>query len=363
MTITFRVPPGADDRIGFTYSPLLETVLSLHVLAEPKHHPLQHAWVRRMRRLPVGLRREITTLSFTFREYFPAFCFPSAHGPQASFAQEIERLRALPHDQVREEFAVALVGDVARGQGGVPPDSASGPEADDAVRRTLAEDPGALLERFVSLLGDYWEAAFAEEWERLSSQLADTMTEIGEELAVRGLFGPLRRLAPEVGSDPVDRRFWLDRPHDHEVTLSAEDRLTLVPSVYVWPHVRVNCDPPWPLGVVFPVSHLQRAAHVSMAPPELIATLRAVAEETRLRLLRLLAQRPRSTEELAPLLHLTPAALSKHLRVLARAGLVTTRRDGYYVLYSADRDRLAALAPSLHTYVLGTGGGRDGRPF
>ena len=26
----------------------------------------------------------------------------------------------------------------------------------------------------------------------------------------------------------------------------------LVPSAYVWPHVRVNCDEPWPLALVYP---------------------------------------------------------------------------------------------------------------
>ena len=350
MTITFRVPPDADDRIGFTYSPLLETVLSLHVLAEPKHHPLQHSWVRQMRRLPLALRREISALSFAFRDYFPAFCFPSAQGPQASFTEEIAHLRKLPHEWVREEFAVAIVGEPARAAGGMPPDTGEATAAD-PLRRLVAEDPAGLLERFADLLTGYWETAFAEEWERLTPQLAETIAEVGQDAADHGLFAVLRRLAPAIGSDPADRRFWLDRTHDHDVTLTSHDRLTLVPSTYVWPHVRLNCDPPWPLTVVFPNSYLQRAAQVSFAPPELTAVLRAVAEETRLRLLRLLTERPRSTEELAPLLHLSPAALSKHLRVLARAGLVATRRDGYYVLYSANHDRLGAIAPSLHSYI------------
>lgn len=351
MTITFHVPPAAADQVGFTSSPLLEAVLSLHVLVEPKHHPLQHAWVRRMRRLSVALRREITALSFAYRGYFPAFCFPSAHGPQASFTEELQRLRSLPHDLVREEFAVALVGEPARHSHG---DLTSiEPDGMDVIRKLVTDDPGSLFERFLTLLHDYWETAFAEEWDHLVPGLDDTTTEVGELLAARGLFGLLRRLAPEVGSSPEDGRFWLDRPHDHEVTVSAMDQLTLVPSRYVWPHVRVNCDPPWPLSIVFPISYLQREAQVALAPRDLVAVLRGVAEDTRLRLLRLVAARPRSTEELAPLLHLSPAALSKHLRVLARAGLVTSHRDGYYVLYTANRDRLAALAPSLHAYING----------
>ena len=38
------------------------------------------------------------------------------------------------------------------------------------------------------------------------------------------------------------------------------------------------------------------------------------------------------------------AGLSKHLRLLARAGLVRARREGYYVLYSVDLDRVSTLS-------------------
>ena len=51
--IRFRVAADALDRLEVTYSPLLEAVLSLHVLAAPRHHALQHGWVRAMRRLSV----------------------------------------------------------------------------------------------------------------------------------------------------------------------------------------------------------------------------------------------------------------------------------------------------------------------
>src|SRR3954453_16942309 len=41
----FRVSDDAAESIAFSYSRLLEAVLSLHVLSQPKHHPVQHAWV------------------------------------------------------------------------------------------------------------------------------------------------------------------------------------------------------------------------------------------------------------------------------------------------------------------------------
>ena len=57
------------------------------------------------------------------------------------------------------------------------------------------------------------------------------------------------------------------------------------------------------------------------------------ADPTRLQILRLVAEQPRSTEELAPLVGLSESGLSKHLSALTDAGLLSTRRQGWYVLY------------------------------
>jgi DNA-binding transcriptional ArsR family regulator len=47
----------------------------------------------------------------------------------------------------------------------------------------------------------------------------------------------------------------------------------------------------------------------------------------------------------------TEAAMSKHLRVLAEAGRLERRRDGYYVLYRLVPEQLAAVAPSLNAFL------------
>lgn len=72
----------------------------------------------------------------------------------------------------------------------------------------------------------------------------------------------------------------------------------------------------------------------------------------RLRALRLIAERPRSTQELAPLVGISEAGLSKQLRALADAGLVSSRRDGYYVLYSLVPERIAPLSDALLRYLV-----------
>src|SRR4029450_10441084 len=95
MAIRFELPEQQEGVVAFGYSPLLETVLSLHVLAVPKHHALQHGWVRAMRALPASLRREITTLSFLYRHTLPDVLLPTADSGYDDFDAEIRRVRGL----------------------------------------------------------------------------------------------------------------------------------------------------------------------------------------------------------------------------------------------------------------------------
>lgn len=140
-------------------------------------------------------------------------------------------------------------------------------------------------------------------------------------------------------------------PHDHRVEVTPENRLLFVPSAFVWPHVFVNCDGPWPLSVVYPPPFVSAAARPQLPSAELVRVLRALGDDTRLRALRLISERPRSTQELAPLVGISEAGLSKHLRALAAAGLVRTKREGYYVLYSLDAERLEPLSATLLEFL------------
>ena len=141
----------------------------------------------------------------------------------------------------------------------------------------------------------------------------------GAQIAADGLHPFLLSLAPQLRVDPGGRSFGLDIPHDHRVPVGARNPLLLVPSVYVWPHVRVNCDAPWPLTVIYRAPHLVAGLRRA-TPPQLVQLLKALADPTRLRILELVAQRPRSTQELAPLVGLTDAGASKQLRLLAGNG-------------------------------------------
>lgn len=361
MTVRFRLPASALERVSFAYSPLLEAVLSLHVLVEPKHHPVQHPWVREARGLPPDLRRRVGAFSFCYRSYFPEFLFPGPEGRLASFEEELDALSDLPGEAVAFEFTRPLYGGAVPRDPGALDDPGVRREILDRARREgsggeelarlALEEPGELVTEFRRLLSDYWEAAFGAEWQRVEPGLAQATEEAGRQIASEGLYGFLAGLRPEVRADPEAEAFWLERPHHHEVTVGEGDGLVLVPSFYVWPHVRVNCDEPWPLGLVYPAPMVAREAGPRVPPEDLSRVLKALSDDTRLGALRLIAERPRSTQELAPLVRVSEAALSKHLRLMAEAGVLRARREGYYVLYELEPARLRGLSSGLSDFL------------
>jgi DNA-binding transcriptional ArsR family regulator len=354
--IRIVLPEQPEEHVALAVSPLLECVLSLHVLLGPKHHALHHDWVRRLRTLDPVLRKELETLGFVYRQQIPEFLIPRADGAAESFDQEIARLRALPPEQL-----LATLGRPLHDHGGAGARAFEQP----AVRRAmldgagqaraaaeqLLDRPAEFADRLAAALERYWEEAFAADWARLEPLLAGAIVEAGHLLVAGGIWPVLGRLPAHCRIDLEHRELRIDLPHEHTVTVSAENPLVLCPSVFVWPHLRVNCDPPWPLGIVYAAPALAREAEPRIPPAELLRILRALGDDTRLRVLRLVAERPRTTQELAPLVGLSNAGLSKSLQRLAEAGLVVPRREGYYVVYTLAPDRLGALSAALGRFL------------
>ena len=84
------------------------------------------------------------------------------------------------------------------------------------------------------------------------------------------------------------------------------------------------------------------------AEPDTAALVAAVTEPTRRQMLDLLLDRGEATATtLADSLPVTRQAVSKHLAVLDRAGLVEARRSGRELLYRVNIERLDRVTRSL----------------
>ena len=82
---------------------------------------------------------------------------------------------------------------------------------------------------------------------------------------------------------------------------------------------------------------------------EFAALARALGHQHRLELLELVAQGERSVERLAECAGLSVANASQHLQHLRRAGLIRSRREVKFVLYSLADDGILALLAALRS--------------
>ena len=73
----------------------------------------------------------------------------------------------------------------------------------------------------------------------------------------------------------------------------------------------------------------------------------ALADPTRRHVVEMLRQGPRRASELAAGSGMSRPAMSRHLKVLRRAGLVQSRKEERYIYYSVRRDTATALVRLL----------------
>ena len=78
------------------------------------------------------------------------------------------------------------------------------------------------------------------------------------------------------------------------------------------------------------------------------ALLKSMANESRLLILCQLSQKEMSVSEMAEYIPLSQSALSQHLSVLRREGLVKTRRSSQFVHYSLDSEEVKAVIGVLY---------------
>ena len=81
-----------------------------------------------------------------------------------------------------------------------------------------------------------------------------------------------------------------------------------------------------------------------MTGSDCIAALKALGEETRLRILRLVFKEPLSVNEISERLKVSQYNVSKHLRIMREVGLLETEKRG--------KQRLYAVADKLKSQVV-----------
>ncbi|OJV64827.1 MAG: hypothetical protein BGO41_14650 [Clostridiales bacterium 38-18] len=71
-----------------------------------------------------------------------------------------------------------------------------------------------------------------------------------------------------------------------------------------------------------------------LSPEQLVKLFKALADQSRVKILATLLEEPKYVELIAERLALTPSTVSFHLKKLEEVGLVEKKKDQYYIVYS-----------------------------
>jgi Bacterial regulatory protein, arsR family/Family of unknown function (DUF5937) len=318
----------------FAISPLGETLRAVRLLGQPDPPALNRPWVRWARAeldgRPLRLPR-LWPLIVPGRPYVPEFLFPAPAGRSPGFGEELAQVCATPDEAVRASLRRVF------GDGGWP---------DSATR--LSERPQESLAQIAAEIAECHDRLIAPHWERLRSVLDADIAYHADLLAGGGARSLFSELHPDFRWS-AGKLLLSDSeagPPDGGVTLGP-DGIVLVPSVFIWPEWSVKKAtstqtdlwyPAWGAGTVWEGGVLWSAG----AGPGDLAAAEALIGAPRVRLL-VASRSPATTTALARDLGVTPSAVSQHLAVLHRGGLVDKQRSGRTVLYQTSALGLALL--------------------
>ncbi len=290
----------------FAISPLGEAAFSLWVHRRPERQPQHLRWRQSIRAAYLELDTDVLdALVAVPHGWLPDFITPRPVSPVVSVDEELDALRATDGRRARRDIEAAYDGvpipSVLTGRG--------------------------VVARVADAIEAYWHACLAPTWPRLRAVLEADVVYRSRQLALRGaagLFGELDRL---VSWD--DGYLYVDRG-DGLVQIEIDGRgLPLVPSAFARKAI-TNVRADLPPVICYPVRGL--GTLWESADVEAPAALAELVGAPRARLLGMLAE-PMTTAELSRRLGVTPPAVSQHLGVLLRGGLLTRARSGRVVLY------------------------------
>jgi ArsR family transcriptional regulator, arsenate/arsenite/antimonite-responsive transcriptional repressor len=80
---------------------------------------------------------------------------------------------------------------------------------------------------------------------------------------------------------------------------------------------------------------------------ELVNIFKALSDRNRMRIMKLLENRPLCVCEITAVLKLAPSTISKHLSILRQANLIMDEKEGKWVNYRLNQDNFQSYTPDL----------------
>lgn len=328
-------------KIKTVVCPYHEMLCSLHVLYQPEHHPKRLHWANELLgRLAPSMIEGIHTIG-RLTEAWLGLTLTLRSGVLPSSAEGIRQLKALPAPEL---MYILLNGRFSLGtilewqQGHLPLNGRNGSLPDERASYLLQHfEPVRTL--LFTILEQYEQEVFRKEWEYIQPWIHTAAVEF-QDYVSRSAEQALNSLHPRLHA--ADGMITAQKAVTYYFSYDQLQLIYVLPSTFIFPHLLMD----WTTGdrLVLPLSVELSGQPYNNAPPEdLLRQFKGLGDATRLRILKLLWGGPHCTKQLAPVLGISEAAVSKQLKLLGEAGLVSSERKGNFMFYSCDKEAFDSL--------------------
>ncbi len=208
----------------------------------------------------------------------------------------------------------------------------------------LVIDPPALKDFLVSHMNWLWETHIAPEWKRVQPMLQES----ARSFKSFDLTSMTRiEAAKFVTGQDLDASRWCEK-------LDTAERVVFVPNAHIGPYIHTLYAGKT-LYIVFgarqPEESRDRIPELDRA--EIVARLSALADDTRLHILQLVAERDElRVQDIMEVTNLSQPSVSRYLTQLTASGYLQERRESGAKVYILNRDRIEKTLKAVNAFLL-----------
>jgi len=333
-------------KVTFEYAPMFEMLCSLHVLFNPEHHRMRLDWANQLKEeMDDCLYNDLLFYDQLSHGWMSVFDYLDIY-PELGNHNMLEALdffESIELDTFTEILFEKRLKPVdikkirVLGKVHIPDLSAESNQF--LLNMQVHKD------NFFRLLRKYYIMHFKNVQDQTQPYLIRALEAHKSLSEMMPFLDYIRLLHPriEVGEDVV--HFHKFKRFDLHFDAIQVVRIRI--SSFIDPHLLVGLeDGNMLLTIRAKIKKVENDVH-----EDLYNTLKALADKTRLRILKHLFRHPCSTQELAIQLEMSEAAVSKHLKKMLKAGLLSKIRHGNYVLYYLDRIEIDRLPMNMYQYL------------
>lgn len=292
--------------IVFSYLPIWEMFFSMHVLSNPEHHISRKKWSEiKEKEFPELVKRirELGSITDLW-----------------NIIIDSDKWSEVRHMDIQNMIVFFQHKNIYQWN-----------EWIEYTGRTMSiEERDAVLE----VIGEYYTLVFQKEEISLRSYIKRVLQDEKERCQKEGLWEWCKKIHSRlcVGSDTI---VFL-KNHEYRIEKEKIKRVIVTVSTFVTPHLWLY-NKNYELEIVKGIIVEQEKDEIS---EELMWVFKAMGDLTRLHIIKHLLHGICTTQALAKEMKLSEPAISKHLKIMQKAGLVKKAKNGFYMVYEFDTERV-----------------------